>query len=1004
MTENNRRNFLKGIAAVGSLGVFAYGYSDTLGEMITPTRYKEKNPVPTDLDSEAKTVSTLCQACNTRCGIKVRVVDGRAVKINGNPYHPNTTAWEPVKYDTPVSETRGLNTPICSKAQGALQWTYDPFRIKTPLKRAGPRGSGKWKPISWEQLISEVVEGGQLFKEIGEDREVVGFAKARSFDPIDPAKPELGPKANQVIMFRGRGQPGRTDFLGGWMNRVYGSTNFIPHDAVCAIAVQTGHDIVTDFKVEQFRPDIKNAKFILSFGDVYSAGQPSVTPAGMIIPERLKSGDLKLVVIDPRAGNAVAHATKWVPINPRTDGALVMAIIQWVIENKKFNKGYLENPNQKASDADGEPLWTNATHLVIIDSTNANNRKFIRGDELGLTADKDKFVVIDAATGKPQLADTSNAGTLFFDGIVKDKSGKDIKVKSSLQILKEEALKYTLAQYSEITSVPVATIEWIANEFTSYGRRAGLLMYRAPATQYNGTYMVMASFMLQMLIGTIHYKGGYLQATSTAWTTGRYDLTKWGKQTKKGITISREKFKYEDTSEYKSKVAAGQNPYPAQLNWFPTTHGGLWTEAVAGMAQEYPYGAKILMTYMANQIYSLPADHKTIDTFKDPNKLNLNIALDIFITEATMLADYIVPDLTWLEGNMGIMNPYPPNHAKFNGVRVPAIEPMTGKTSEGIPFSTDQFLIDVAKKMKIEGGVGADVIPGPDKKTFPLNRAEDFYFRAIVNLAYNGKVPNASDEEVRFVEENYPASFVSYAKSIFSDEEWRKMVYVIARGGFFEDPAIGFTGEIHKYGTKMLLQFYSEKLAVLKQSITGKNYLGTATWIEAKDMKGQSLDEVDKAYPLVMVGYKMSQHTQSRTMYDKLALEMYPENYIEISEDDAITFGLKTGDNAKVESASDSVVGPIKVTKRIKPGVIAISHHYGHWAWNSSDVEVENASQVGYDVGVVKGNIVVGDASRGKGVWGSKIMRIDDFTKSALVDPIAGCSPTGGVRVKLTKA
>src|SRR3989304_1387974 len=131
MTENNRRNFLKGIAAVGSLGVFAYGYGDTLGEMITPT-YKEKNPVPTDLDSEVKTVSTLCQACNTRCGIKVRVVDGRAVKINGNPYHPNTTKWEPVKYDTPVSETRGLNTPLCSKAQGALQWTYDPFRIKTP--------------------------------------------------------------------------------------------------------------------------------------------------------------------------------------------------------------------------------------------------------------------------------------------------------------------------------------------------------------------------------------------------------------------------------------------------------------------------------------------------------------------------------------------------------------------------------------------------------------------------------------------------------------------------------------------------------------------------------------------------------------------------------------------------------------------------------------------------------------------------------------------------------
>jgi len=1002
MTENNRRTFLKGIAAVGSLGVFAYGYGDTLGEMITPT-YRTKNPVPTDLESEGKTVTTLCQSCNTRCGIKVRVVDGRAVKINGNPYHPNTTKWEPVKYDTPVSETRGFNTPICLKGQEGMHWTYDPYRIKTPLKRSGPRGSSKWKPISWEQLISEVVEGGQIFNEIGEDREVIGFAKARSFDPIDPAKPELGPKANQVVLLRGRGQPGRVDFISRWLNNVYGSTNFIPHDGVCAIAVQTGHDIVTDFKVEQLRPDIKNCKFIISFGDIYSAGQPSVTPAGMMLPERLKSGDLKLVVVDPRAGNIVAHATKWVPVNPRTDGALVMAMIRWVIENKKFNTGYLENPNQKASDADGEPTWTNATHLVVMDSSNANNGKFVRGDAIGLTTDKDKFVVIDAASGKPELVDTSVKAMLFFDGTVTDKSGKAIKVKSSLQILKEESLKYTLDQYSEICGVPVKTIEWMASEFTSYGRKVGLLMYRAPATQYNGTYMVMASFMLQMLVGNVHYKGGYLQATSTAFTTGRYDLTKWGKETKKGITISREKFKYEDTSEYKSKVAAGQNPYPAQLNWFPTTHGGLWTEAVAGIAQEYPYGAKIVISYMGNPIYSLPAGHKTIDTFKDPNKVNLFIALDNFITESSMLADYIVPDLTWLEGNMGIMNPYPPNHAKFMGVRVPAIEPMTGKTSDGISFSTDQFFIDVAKKMKLSG-IGADVIPGPNGKTYPINRAEDFYFRAIVNLAYNGKVPNASDEEVSYVEQNYPASFVSYARSIFSDEEWRKFVYVVARGGHFEDPAVGFTGEIHKYGTKMLLQFYSEKLAALKQSITGKNYLGTATWMEAKDMKGQILDEVDKAYPLVMVGYKMSQHTQSRTMYEKWALELYPQNYIEISEEDGSTLGLKTGDNAKVESASDSAIGTIKVTKRVKPGVIAISHHYGHWAWGSADVEIENAGQVVNDVGVVKGNIVVGDASRGKGIWGSKVMRIDDTTKSALVDPIAGCSPTGGVRVKLTKA
>ncbi len=999
--STNRRTFLKGLAAVGSLSVFTYGYGETLSEMVTPV-YHRKEPVPIDFDKNGKTVATLCQSCNTRCGIRVRVADGRAVKINGNPYHPNTMKWEPIDYATPVADTIGMNSIICLKGQEGMHWAYDPYRIKTPLKRAGPRGSSKWKPISWDQLITEVTNGGQIFKDLGEDRVVDGFSQVRNMDPIDPSKPELGPKVNQLIVLRGRGQPGRTDFTQRWTRNVIGSINYIPHDAVCAIAVQTGHDIVTDFKVEQMRPDIKNARFIISFGDIFSAGQPSVTPAGSILPERLKSKDLKLVVVDPRAGNAVAHADKWIPIKPVTDGALVMAMIRWVIENNRYNEKYLENPNQKASDADGEPLWTNATHLVIVDPNHKNYRKMLRGDEVGLTTEKDKLVVIAPSTGKPQLADSADRGVIFFDGEVQDKDGKPVKVKSSLQMLKDEAFSKTLAQYSEICEVPVQTITWLANEFTSYGRKVGLLMYRAPATQYNGTYMVMASFMLQMLIGTIHYKGGYLQATATSFTSGRYDLTKFGAVSQKGIVISREKGTYENTTEYKNKVAAGQNPYPAKLNWFPYTHGGLWTEALAGMDQGYPYKAKIVLTYFGNPVYSLPAGHRYIDMFMDPEKVPLHIALDNFITETSHLADYIVPDLTWLEGNMGIMNPYPPNHAKWMGVRVPAIEPMTDKTSDGVPISTDAFLIDVTKKMKIPGA-GDNQIPGPDGKSYPLNRAEDYYIRSIVNLAYNGKVPNASDDEVRYVEDNYPVSFVDYAKSILSQEEYRKFVYVVARGGHFEKPGVGFTGEIHKYGAKMLLQFYSEKLATARQSITGDYYKGTATWMEAKDMKGRILDEIDKDYPMVMVGYKMAQHTQSRTMYEKWALELYPENFIEISEDDSAKLNLKTGDMAKVESASDSLTGKVKVTKRIKPGIIAISHHYGHWMWGAADHDIDNAAQTVTNTEKVQGNVLIGDPSRGRGIWGSKVMRVDDTTKAPVVDPIAGCSPTGGVRVKVTK-
>ena len=311
----SRRDFVKGVSAIGALAIFAGGYGSTIPSLFKPRGVKVPAN-PTELDADAKVVHSLCLACNTRCGVRIRVVGGRAIKIDGNPYHPNNMGWDPVPYNTPVKESLSKTGVLCLKGQEGIHWTYNPYRIKAPLKRAGPRGSGKWKTISWDQLITEVAEGGNIFQDLGEDRQVDGLRQVRSFDPVDPQNPELGPKANQVVLLRGRGQPGRVDFLTRWLNNSYGSINFIPHDGVCANAVQTGHKLITyeaatGRYADQMRVDIKNARFILSFGDIYQGGQPAIVPAGSILPGRLESKDLKLVVVDPRAGKVVAHADKW---------------------------------------------------------------------------------------------------------------------------------------------------------------------------------------------------------------------------------------------------------------------------------------------------------------------------------------------------------------------------------------------------------------------------------------------------------------------------------------------------------------------------------------------------------------------------------------------------------------------------------------------------------------------------------------------------------------------
>ncbi len=996
--DKRRRNFLKGLVAAGALGGFLAGYGDTIQELFVPI-YEDVKPTLTEL--ETKTVQSLCLACNTRCGVRIRTVAGSAVKIDGNPYHPNNMRWEPIPYDTPVKASLTKSGLLCLKGQEGFHWTYDPYRIRVPLKRAGPRGSMQWKPISWDQLITEVVEGGQIFKELGEERNVEGFKAVRSSDPIDSSNPEFGSKSNQLVVFRGRGQPGRVEFWKRWMENAFGSTNFIAHDAVCANAVQTAHFIVTDNALDQMRVDIKNARFIISFGDIYQSGQPSVVPAGSILPERMKRKDLKLVVVDPRAGNTVAAADKWIPIKPGTDGALMMGMIRWILENKRYDGRYIENPNADAANQDGETTWTDATYLVNLSEGHPNYRKLLRSEDIGLE-ETGKFVVIDPVSGAPGIADKAAGGVLFFEGElpVAGATGQTVRVNTSLQLLKEEAFTRTVEQWEELCGVIPGTVEYLAREFTSYGKRVGLLMYRAPATQYNGTYMVLASLMLQMLVGNFNWKGGYLAATSVGWTTGRYDLAGFPKSIKpSGVIISREKFAYEKTSEYKRRAP---NAYPAKFPWFPLSFGGMWSEALSSIDHQYPYSPKIVITYFGNPIYSLPAGHKYIATFKDSSKVPLYIAIDTTFSETSMLADYIVPDTGYLEGSLGIMNPYPPNLARWMGVRAPAIEPLTEKTPDGRVIEAETFLITIAERLGLPG-YGNEAIRGPDGKLYPLTNSLDYHIRAIVNLAYNAKVPNAPAEEIAYVESNYPSFFVNYAKSILGSEEWAKFVYVIARGGFFEPAEAGFEGEKHKYGKKMLVHFWSERLATARHSITGKTFPGTATWWPAQDMSGRILEEVDKAYQFTLVSYKMAQHTQSRTMYEKWALEIYPENYVEISERDAASLGIDSGDHVKVESPSGSTEGKAKVTRRLRPGVVAISSHYGHWAHGAAEATIENASEAMVSTQRVQGSALQADPSRGRGIWSNRLLRVDETTDAPLVDPIAGCSPTSGVRVNISK-
>jgi tetrathionate reductase subunit A len=107
------------------------------------------------------------------------------------------------------------------------------------------------------------------------------------------------------------------------------------------------------------------------------------------------------------------------------------------------------------------------------------------------------------------------------------------------------------------------------------------------------------------------------------------------------------------------------------------------------------------------------------------------------------------------------------------------IEPLTGKTKDGRPFCTETFLIDLAEKTGLPG-FGDHAIPGKDGKLHPLKTAEDFYLRAFANIAHNAELPEASAEEIAFVETNYPIA--KYRVKLPRDQ-WKKVRHMLARGG-----------------------------------------------------------------------------------------------------------------------------------------------------------------------------------------------------------------------------
>lgn len=1052
----NRRTFLKGLSAAGAAVAVPMGVSSLISPAQAKGSIEGQNAYTGHIPEQL--IYSVCQQCNTNCGIKVKLQEGHIAKIEGNPFNPWCMTPQ-IPYTTPLAEAATIEGALCPKGYAGIQTLYDPYRIKKVLKRAGKRGENKWQTVPFEQAVQEIFDGGDLFGEgridglkdivtlrdpalldaLGKDAKAVAEKKMTLEDfktkhadnlhhLIDPEHPDFGPKNNQVCYNWGRQKGGRSDFINRFFKDNIGTVNTHGHTTVCQGSLYFTCKAMSDQFIEgkftggskfYWQADTNNAEFIIFVGaNPYEANYGPPLRGGKL-SQNITSGKQRIAVVDPRFSKTASRAWKWVPVEPNGVGALALGMIRWIIENNRFNAKYLAHANKGAAKKDNEPTWTQASWLVKL-RDDGTPGPLLRGSDVGIPVEDrpkkdgkegetwpfDAFITL--AEGAIHAFDPNDESSVINGDLFVDTTVNGVKVKSVLQIYKEAANARTLAEWAAIAGCSEQDIVELSREFTSHGKKSVADLHRGVSQQTSGFYNVVLWMMVNVLIGNHDWQGGLAKAT-TYETSGKkaegpFNIGSGKKLKPWGLSIIRHGVAYEKTTLFEG--------YPSKRVWYPFA-SDVYQEVIPSAGDMYPYQLKCLFTYMAAPTYSLPSGHALIPILRDPKKIPLIICSDITVGETSMYADYIFPDVTYLE-RWEFSGSHPSQVCKVAPFRQPAVAPLVDTVTvfgEEMPLSLESMLLGLAEKLQLPG-FGANAF-GEGKA---LKRDEDLYLRMVANIAYgekkdgSDKVPAASPEEI----ELFIKARSHLPKSVFDAERWKKLigeelwphaVYVMNRGGRFQEYAAAYKDDqlANKYGK--MVGIYFDNLARAKHSMTGKVYKAHGDYVPGPlDCLGNPLNDAQEGYDLTLITYKTVTQTKSRTIGNYWLDAVLPENHVEIAAQDAAKLKIKDGDMVKIVSASNPdgvwdisekvkrpMIGKAKVLQGLRPGVVAFSLGFGHWANGAADL-------------VIDGTAVPGDERRKTGIHGNAAMRVDPVLKNTcLVDTVGGSAVFYQTLVKVLK-
>jgi anaerobic selenocysteine-containing dehydrogenase len=893
---------------------------------------------------------TTCYMCACRCGIKVNLKDGGIRYIEGNRRHP---------------VNRGV---LCAKGAAGVMQHYSPARLRKPLMRTGPRGSGQFREVEWNEALDTATQW---------------LGAIRASDP------------KKLAFFTGRDQ---SQALTGWWATQFGTPNYAAHGGFCSVNMAAAGLYTIGGSFWEFgEPDWRHTKYFMLFG-VAEDHDSNPIKIGL---GRLKGRGAKVVSINPVRTGYSAIADEWIGIRPGTDGLLVLSLVHELLRAGKIDADYLAR-------------FTNAGWLVIQDAGAADHGLFARGEAgAPLVWDRKRNTLVGALdadaspslTGERTLADGRRAVPAFeliarryLDGRYAPEAVA-AETDVSAATIKRLAAELARIAFDEAIVLDEPWTDWTGRRHDKMiGRPVSMHAMRGISAHSNGFHTCRALHLLQAILGAVDTPGSFryeppfprpipppvkpagvamanmpLAGPPLGFPHGPKDLL----VDARGLPLRIDK----------------------AFSWeAPLAAHGLLHLAITNACRSDPYPIDTLLLYMANMSWNSAmntAETMAMLTDRDPAtgeyRIPRIIYSDAYYSEMVAYADLVLPDTTYLERYdcMSLLDrPISDADGAADAIRHPVVKP----DRDVRPFQ--DVLIELGARLRLHDFVGANGAPKypglyPD---YLVNHQRRPGLGSLAGWRgpdgkREGTGPANPHQLERYIEnEGFWRSEVPQDARYFKPWNRAYLEWAVAMG-FLDRP------------DPIILQLYSEELQTFRLAAQGhgdvtvpaQHRARVQTYFDPLPFWYPPFEETSEGagFPFHAITQRPMAMYHSWGSQNAWLRQIHGENLLHIHRDAATALGIADGDWVTVTSRHSRITVRAKLMEGVNRATV--------WTWNA----------IGKRSGAWNLAPAANEATRGflmNHLISELLPARDGGYRYANADPVTGQAAWYDLRVRIEKA